>query len=56
MIIEILVFFAGVIAGVLITLNNTRRLRAVAKKLEAEAKGARRKIYTKKSKGPPIVD
>ena len=59
MIIEIIVFFAGVIAGVLITLNNTRRLRAVAEKLEAETKELRRKVVAKKSKGrntPPIVD
>ena len=59
MIIEILVFFAGVIVGALITLNNTRRIRTVAKKLEAETKELRRKIVAKKSKGrkkPPIVD
>ncbi len=59
MIIEILVFISGVIVGALITLNNSRRVRAVAEKLEAETKELRRKIVAKKSKGrksPPIVD
>jgi hypothetical protein len=59
MIIEILLFISGVIVGALITLNNSRRVRAVAEKLEAETNKLRRNIVAKKSKGrksPPIVD
>jgi beta-lactam-binding protein with PASTA domain len=44
MIIEILIFIAGVIGGVLITLNNTRKVRAIANKLEEEAEELRVKV------------
>ncbi len=44
MIIEILIFIAGVIGGVLITLNNTRKVRAIANKLEEEAQELREKV------------
>lgn len=44
MIIEILIFIAGVIGGVLITLNNTRKVRAIANKLEEEAQELRVKV------------
>tara|TARA_R110000744_G_scaffold88399_4_gene172290 strand:- start:5521 stop:5733 length:213 start_codon:yes stop_codon:yes gene_type:complete len=44
MIIDILIFIAGVIGGVLITLNNTRKVRAIANKLEEEAQGLRVKV------------
>ena len=44
MIIDILIFIAGVIGGVLITLNNTRKVRAVANKLEEEAQELRVKV------------
>jgi hypothetical protein len=44
MIIEILIFIGGVIGGVLITLNNTRKVRAIANKLEEEAEELRVKV------------
>jgi|TARA_B100001094_G_scaffold62628_1_gene58503 hypothetical protein len=44
MIIEILIFIAGVIGGALITLNNTRKVRAIADKLEEEAEELRQKV------------
>jgi len=44
MIIEILIFIAGVIGGALITLNNTRKVRAIANKLEEEAEELRQKV------------
>jgi len=44
MIIDILIFIAGVIGGVLITLNNTRKVRAIANKLEEEAQELRVKV------------
>tara|TARA_R110000822_G_scaffold305753_1_gene431651 strand:+ start:139 stop:351 length:213 start_codon:yes stop_codon:yes gene_type:complete len=44
MIIDILIFIAGVIGGVLITLNNTNKVRAIAKKLEQEAQELREKV------------
>ena len=44
MIIDILIFIAGVIGGVLITLNNTRKVRAIANKLEEEAQELREKV------------
>jgi len=44
MIIEILIFIAGVIGGALITLNNTRKVRAIADKLEEEAEELREKV------------
>jgi|TARA_R110000782_G_scaffold40342_1_gene93146 beta-lactam-binding protein with PASTA domain len=57
MIIDILIFIAGVIAGVLITLNNTRKVRAVANKLEEEAQELRvkveREVKNRRRKQPP---
>tara|TARA_R100001460_G_scaffold55711_2_gene95186 strand:+ start:396 stop:608 length:213 start_codon:yes stop_codon:yes gene_type:complete len=44
MITEILIFIAGVIGGALITLNNTRKVRAIADKLEEEAEELRQKV------------
>jgi beta-lactam-binding protein with PASTA domain len=44
MIIDILIFIAGVIGGALITLNNTRKVRAIANKLEEEAQELREKV------------
>lgn len=44
MIIEILIFIAGVIGGAMITLNNTRKVRAIANKLEEEAEELRQKV------------
>ena len=44
MIIDILIFIAGVIGGVLITLTNTRKVRAIANKLEEEAQELREKV------------
>jgi len=44
MITEILIFIAGVIGGALITLNNTRKVRAIANKLEEEAEELRQKV------------
>ena len=46
MIIDILIFIAGVIGGVLITLNNTNKVRAIAvfNALEREAQELREKV------------
>lgn len=44
MIIDILIFIAGAIGGALITLNNTRKVRAIANKLEEEAQELREKV------------
>jgi len=44
MIIDILIFIAGAIGGALITLNNTRKVRAIANKLEEEAEELRQKV------------
>ena len=58
MIIDILIFIAGVIGGVLITLNNTRKVRAIANKLEEEAQELRvkveREVKNRRRKQPPV--
>tara|TARA_R110000772_G_scaffold60742_2_gene137078 strand:- start:2904 stop:3083 length:180 start_codon:yes stop_codon:yes gene_type:complete len=46
MITTILTFIAGSIAGILVTLNNTRKLRSAVDTLETEAQELREKVET----------
>jgi hypothetical protein len=49
MITTILTFIAGSIAGILVTLNNTRKLRSAVTTLETEAQELREKVEAKVS-------